>query len=29
MHHEHVDTTWTEVVRTLEVMGIIIFLLLV
>jgi hypothetical protein len=29
MHHEHVDTTWTEVVTALEVMGIIIFLLLV
>lgn len=29
MHHEHVDTTWTEVVRALAVMGIIIFLLLV
>ena len=29
MYHKHVDTTWTEVVTALAVMGIITFLLLV
>jgi hypothetical protein len=29
MYHEHVETTWTEVVTALAVMGIITFLLLV
>jgi hypothetical protein len=29
MHHKHVETTWTEVMTALAVMGIMTFLLLV
>jgi hypothetical protein len=29
MHKEHVDTTWTEVMTAVAVMGILVFLLLI
>jgi hypothetical protein len=29
MHREHVETTWTEVMTALAVMGILVFLLLI